>query len=375
VPGAELSDYHHRMAGSAKVRPRQDVRFCRSADGVTIAYAVHGSGPPLVIDSCWLSHLQYDWESPVWRHYLIELGKIATVYRFDERGHGLSDRDVTDHSLEMRLADLEAVVDDAGLDRFALLAMAQGGPVAIEYAVRHRERVGRLLFYGSYAGVEAVDISEEDRLLDETFDNLIRVGWEKPTPEFRRVFTYLMIPGATEEQMGWLDELQRRATSAEVAVVARQQRRRADASHRLAALDVPTLVLHSLHDRMNAFTYSRQLASEIPGARLVALDSQNHIVLEDEPAWQVFMGEVTGFLAEGAPPVALEGRDPRDVLSGRELEVLALAARGQDNAEIATELTLSVRTVERHLQNTYEKLGLRGKSARAGAVSRLHAAG
>ena len=367
--------YHARMAGSARVMPRQDVRFCRSADGVTIAYAVHGSGPPLVIDSCWLSHLQYDWESPVWRHFLTELGKIATVYRFDERGHGLSDRDVTDHSPELRLADLEAVVDDAGIDRFSLLAMAQGGPVAIEYAVRHPERVGRLLFYGSYSGVDAVQTSEQDHLLDETFENLIRVGWEQPTPEFRRVFTYLMIPGATEEQMGWLDELQRRAATAEVALLSRRQRRRADATRHLAALDVPTLVLHSLGDRMNPFAYARHLAAGIRGARLVALESDNHIVLADEPAWPVFLREVADFLAEDAVPAPPEGRDPREVLSGRELEVLTLAARGRDNAAIAGELTLSVRTVERHLQNIYEKLGLRGKAARAGAVSRLLSVG
>jgi len=357
--------------------PRQDVRFCRSADGVTIAYAVHGSGPPLVIDGCWLSHLQYDWESPVWRHFLIELGKIATVIRFDERGHGLSDRDVTDHSLELRLADLEAVVDHAGLDRFSLLAMAQGGPVAIEYTARHPESVERLIFYGSYAGVDSVQTSKQDRLLDETFTNLIRVGWEQPTPEFRRVFTYQMIPGATEEQMGWLDELQRRAVSAEVAVEARQQRGLANSAHRLGALDVPTLVLHSLGDRMNPFVYSRFLAAEIPGAKLVSLESDNHIVLETEPAWPVFLREVTDFLGADttAAPAPEVGADPRSMLSARELEVLTLAAQGHDNAAIAADLTLSVRTVERHLQNIYEKLGLRGKSARAGAVSRLLAAG
>ena len=361
------------MGGSPRVSPRQDVRFCRSADGVTIAYAVHGSGPPVVIDSCWLSHLQYDWESPVWRHYLTELGKVATVYRFDERGHGLSDRDVHDHSLELRVADLEAVIDHAGLDRFAVLAMAQGGPVTIEYAVRHPGRVTRLVFYGSYAGIGAAETSEDDRLLDETFDNLIRVGWEQPTPEFRRVFTYLMIPGATEEQMGWLDALQPRAVSAEVALTARRQRREADASRHLSTLDVPTLVLHSRGDRMNSFAYARALAAGIPQARLVALESDNHIVLEDEPAWPVLLREVTEFLAEDAPPVV--ARDPRELLSGRELEVLTLASRGHDNAAIATELGLSVRTVERHLQNTYEKLGLRGKSARTGAVSRLLSVG
>ena len=132
-------------------QPRQEIRFCRAPDGVRIAYAVHGTGPPMVVDSCWLSHLQYDWQSPVWRHYLEEWGRTNTVIRFDERGHGLSDRDVTDHSLEARLGDLEAVVDDAGLDRFALQAMAQGGPVAIAYVAKHPERVSRLVFYGSYA--------------------------------------------------------------------------------------------------------------------------------------------------------------------------------------------------------------------------------
>ena len=141
----------------------QDIRFARSADGVGIAYAVHGSGPPLLIDACWLSHLQFDWESPVWRHYLVELGKIATVIRYDERGHGLSDRGVTDHSLEARVGDLEAVVADAGLDRFALMAMAQGGPVAIEYAARHPDRLTRLMFYGSYSGARAGSSAEELR--------------------------------------------------------------------------------------------------------------------------------------------------------------------------------------------------------------------
>jgi DNA-binding NarL/FixJ family response regulator len=176
--------------------------------------------------------------------------------------------------------------------------------------------------------------------------------------------------------MGWLDELQRRAVDAEVALLARRQRRQADATRRLASLDLPTLVLHSLGDRMNPFICARQLASEIRGARLVALESDNHILLEDEPAWPVFLREVTEFVAEDAvaTPVA-PATDPRDLLSGRELEVLSLAAQGHDNAAIAAQLTLSVRTVERHLQNVYEKLGLGGRSARTGAVSRLIAAG
>lgn len=349
--------------------PRQEVRFCRAPDGVRIAYAVHGSGPPLVADSCWLSHLQYDWQSPVWRHYLDEWGREHTVIRFDERGHGLSDRGVTDHSLEARLGDLEAVVDDAGLDRFALLAMAQGGPVAITYTHRHPERVSRLVFYGSYSGQPDKDPGEAE--MNDTLDRLIKVGWARPDSAFRRVFTSLMIPDATEEQHVWLDELQRVATDADTARASRRERLAADASALLADLDVPTLVLHSRGDRMNDFEEARRLASGIDGARLVALDSDNHIVLETEPAWDVFRSELRAFLEQPADTQQPQASTGLDALSPRELEILQHAARGLDNDEIAATLHLSTRTVERHLSNAYAKLDLHGKSARTAAVARL----
>lgn len=351
---------------------RQEIRFCRAPDGVRIAYAVHGSGPPLVVDSCWLSHLQYDWQSPVWRHYLDEWGRDHTVIRFDERGHGLSDRGIEDHSLEARLGDLEAVVEDAGLDRFALMAMAQGGPVAISYVHRHPERVARLVFYGSYSGQPDKDPEEAE--MDDTLDQLIKVGWARTDSAFRRVFTSLMIPNASEEQHVWLDELQRVSTDADTARTSRRQRRSADASALLGDLALPTLVVHSRGDRMNAFEEARYLAAGIEGARLVALESDNHIVLEDEPAWQVYCAEVAAFLHEPdpRPHTPTEGAAAAlAALSPRELEILHLAARGLDNDQIATSLHLSIRTVERHLSNTYAKLDLHGKSARAGAVARL----
>jgi pimeloyl-ACP methyl ester carboxylesterase/DNA-binding CsgD family transcriptional regulator len=357
------------MAGGAEAI--QDIRFARSADGVGIAYAIHGSGPPLLVDACWLSHLQFDWQSPVWRHYLVELGRIATVIRYDERGHGLSDRGVTDHSLEARVGDLEAVADDAGLDRFALLAMAQGGPVAIEYAARHPERLTRLAFYGSYAGAHAVATPEQLELY-AAFEALIRVGWARPTSEFRRVFSSMMIPGGTEEQMRWLDDLQKMAVDAETAVLARSQRQVTDSSGRLAELDLPVLVLHSRGDQMCQFEDSRHLAANIRGARLVALASNNHIVLEDEPAWPVLLRELTEFLAPDRVPAPITVTDNvASVLSPRELDILRLAAEGRDNDAIATELVLSIRTVERHLQNAYAKLGLQGRTARTAAVARL----
>jgi pimeloyl-ACP methyl ester carboxylesterase/DNA-binding CsgD family transcriptional regulator len=343
--------------------PVQQIRFCEAPDGVRIAYAVSGTGPPLLVSTCWLSHLQHDWESPVWRHFLDDLGRFATIIRYDERGYGLSDWDVTDHSLEARIGDLEAVADDVGFDRFALMGMAQGGPPAIAYATRHPERVTRLLFYGSSAGPGG---EPELREKLEAFAGLIKVGWGRPEHHFRRVFTSMMIPGATDEQMRWLDEIQRVAASATTAAQALLQRSEADVAGLLPGLDVPTLVLHSLRDQMNEFENGRRLATRITGARLVPLDSDNHIVLGDEAAWPVFVEEVRRFLAvDGAPAQAADG------LSPREREVLALVAEGRSNEEIATELYLSIRTVERHLQNSYGKLGVRGPSARAAAVATL----
>lgn len=340
---------------------------------MTIAYAMHGSGPALVLNSCWLSHLEFDWDSPVWRHYLVELGRVATVIRYDERGHGLSDRDVTDFSFDRRLEDLVAVVEHAGLGRFALMAMAQGGPVSIRYVVEHPGRVTRLVCASTYAG-SARHVTEDDLLLEEAFQSMIRAGWDRTDPLFRRVFTQMMIPDATEEQMVWMDDLHRRAASARTVQESRRQRGQADASGLLPLVDVPTLIVHSRDERMNDFAHGRQLAAGIPGARLVPLESRNHILLQDEPAWSVFLREVTAFLAQDREADERDGtgagRRPTDVLSARECEVLTLAAQGLDNHEIAGRLVLSVRTVERHLQNVYLKLDVGGPNARTAAVTR-----
>lgn len=353
--------------------PPQDVRFCRSADGTRIAYAVHGAGPPLLLAACWLSHLEFDWQSPVWRRFLLDLGQFATVIRYDERGYGMSDRDVGDFDLPARVADLEAVADAAGFARFALLGMSQGGPVAVTYATRRRERLTRLVLYGTYGS--AMDHDDAQAVeLEQTFQQMIKVGWARPDSTFRRVFTHLMIPGASEEQAGWLDALQARATSTDNAVRARATRMHADVRALLPGLDLPTLVLHARRDRMVDFAEGRELAARIPRARLVPLDSDNHITLADEPAWPVLVDELSAFLAPDrvATPAAVGALRS---LTGRELDVLLLVGQGRDNAEVARTLSLSIRTVERHLTSVYTKLGLTGRSARAAAVARLLASG
>ena len=338
----------------------QEVRFCSADDGVRLAWARHGSGPPLLIVSCWLSHLQHDWQSPVWRHFLDDLGEVATVVRYDERGFGLSEWDVDDFSLDRRVADLETLVEATGLDRFAVLGMSGGAPVALAYAAAHPERVTRMVLYGGMAGE---GLAQPDQAAEEALLATIQAGWARPDPLFRRLFTTAFIPDATEEQMQWMDELQRTSTNTENAVCSRIARSQIDVTGLLPRIGVPTLVLHALGDRM-AEGWGPRLAAGIPDARLVMLDSRNHVLLADEPAWGVFLREVAGFLGEdrAVPPVSN--------LSDRERQILMLAADGLDNAEIAERLTLSVRTVERHFQNIYLKLGLSGRTARAAAVAR-----
>ena len=345
---------------------QQRIGFCASGDGTRIAYGVHGSGPPLLKAANWLTHLEKDWESPVWRHWLGALGETHTMVRYDERGCGLSDRDVSRLDLEAWVSDLEAVIDATGLERFSLLGISQGAAIAIAYAVANPDRVDRLILYGGYArgrlhrGPEAA--AESDLLVQ-----MIKVGWGQPLPAYRRVFTTLFVPEGTAEQMEWFDELQRTSSTGEQAAAIRAARDAVDVTAVAPNVGVPALVLHSREDLTVPFEEGRLVASLIPEARFVALDSKNHILLEDEPAWPEFVSNVREFLGVAAPAPA---RDGRWGLSAREEEVLALVAEGLGNDEIAERLFLSVRTVERHLANIYVKLGVAGRGARAAAAAR-----
>jgi pimeloyl-ACP methyl ester carboxylesterase/DNA-binding CsgD family transcriptional regulator len=281
----------------------------------------------------------------------------------------MSDWAVDDFSLEARVGDLEAILAATGLERFALLGMSGGSAVAMAYAIAHPERVNRLILYGTVCG-EPVTWTPDAWAEEETYRSMIRVGWAKEDAEFRRVFTKRFIPDATEQQMRWFDDLQRMSTSPANAVASRIARQQVDIHRELPKITAPTLVLQATGDRATTFDNAVSVTSRIPGARLVSLESRNHILLADEPAWSVFINEVAGFLEPERRAHGERMPDrPAEELSTREREVLRLAADGRTNDEIAVELTVSVRTVERHLSNTYEKLGLNGRVARAAAVA------
>jgi pimeloyl-ACP methyl ester carboxylesterase/DNA-binding CsgD family transcriptional regulator len=339
------------------------IRFCTAADGARLAYALHGSGPPLVRVATWLTHLESDWNSPVWQHWVQRLGETHTVLRYDERGCGLSDPEVGVLSVDTWVGDLEAVVDAAGLERFDLLGVSQGAAIAVAYAARHPQRVARLVLYGGYARGRQLRGQQEQ---EDALVAAIRAGWTTQDPAFRHVFSMLFLPNGTPEQMAWYDELLRATTSVDSAVALFRARGAVDVVDSAAAVQAATLVIHARGDRVVPLEEGRLLAALIPGARFVLLDADNHILLSDEPAWEQFVSALRGFLDVPVPAAAPAlGTDD---LTARELDVLALVAEGLTNEAIAERLAISVRTVERHVSNIYAKLRLSGKAARAAAA-------
>lgn len=277
---------------SSGTKLQQEVHFCTASDGVRIAYALAGQGLPVVKAANWLNHLEYDWQSPIWSRLLHELATRHRLVRYDERGNGLSDWDVDDISFEAFVRDLESVIEAAGLDRFALLGISQGCAVSIVYAIRHPERVSRLVLYGGFARGRTKRDAEHAR----TLFSIVEQGWGKENPAFRQFFTSLFFPEGTPEQMQWFNDLQRITTSPENALRIMRATGDVDISDLLPQVRVPTLVLHCRNDAAVVFDDGRRLAAGIPGAKFVALESRNHLVLESEPAWEKLIGEIKAFL-------------------------------------------------------------------------------
>jgi pimeloyl-ACP methyl ester carboxylesterase/DNA-binding CsgD family transcriptional regulator len=338
--------------------PKQTIRLLKSG-GVTVAWASAGKGPALVKASTWLTHLEYDWDSPVWRHWTQFLAEHFQYIRYDERGSGMSQWDLEDLSNEHWLGDLEAVIEAAVPNRpVALLGMSQGGASAIQYAIAHPERVSHLILCGAYAqGVgRRNDVDAEKRY--NAILELTRQGWGRDNPVYRQLFTSRFIPGATLEQLQWFNDLCRRTTTPELAYKLLEARKIVDVIALLPQVSVPTLVLHARSDEVVPLSQGQMLAATIPGAKFVELDSANHILLENEPAWRRFKEEVLAFT--GVAPT-------RDnpifaTLSAREREILTLLARGLTNLDIGRELFISEKTVRNHVTSIFEKLGVHSRA-------------
>ena len=338
------------------MKPEQEIHFAKAKDGVSIAYSVTGKGPLLVKAANWLSHIEYDWDSPVWQHWFTDLSKHNRLVRYDERGCGLSDREVSDLTFERWVDDLETVVDTLGLERFPLLGVSQGGAVAIAYAVRHPERVSHLILYGAYGRGRLVrDASAAAMEEAATMSNLIKLGWGREHDAFRQVFSCQFMPGATLEQLQAFNELQRMSCSAENAVRFLEEFNQIDVMKIASQVKCPTLVMHARGDLRVSFDEGRLIAAQIPGARFVPLESKNHILLS-EPMWDVFMAKVIPFLAE-QPQSNAKDKQLAD-LTPREQEVLAYIAKGLDNSTISEQLGLQEKTVRNHITHIFDKLAV-----------------
>src|SRR6185295_9800977 len=267
----------------------QRIHFCSTTDGVRIAYAKVGDGAPIMKAANWLSHLEFDWQSPIWRHMLSEFARDHTFIRYDERGNGLSDWNCEDLSFGAWVEDLAAVVNAAGLDRFPLLGISQGGAVAIAYAVRYPEKVSHLILYGSYARGWAKRDSPEEIEQRQAQLTLVKLGWGKDNPAFRQLWTSLYAPDATPAQAQSFNDLQRTSTSAQNAVRLLTEMGNVDVVHLLPEVKVPTLVLHCRDEAGVPFEEGRKLAGTIPGARFVPLEGRNHLLLEGAPSWGKFV--------------------------------------------------------------------------------------
>jgi pimeloyl-ACP methyl ester carboxylesterase/DNA-binding CsgD family transcriptional regulator len=346
-----------REAGGVQRVATQRIRYVRASDGVQLAWADAATGPVLVKAANWLTHLEEDWDSPVWGHWIRFLCRHSRLVRYDERGCGMSDWEADDLSLERRVGDLETVVAAANLtEPFAMLGISQGGSTCVAFAARHPERVSHLVLYGAYARGVLRRGNPESARPHQAIIDLARYGWGQDNPAFRQIFTSRFIPGGSDEQIGWFNDLCRKTTSPRMAAALMESRAVIDAVPYLDKVRTPTLVVHARDDQVVPLAEGRLIASGIPGAQFVELDSKNHILLESEQAWGKFQGAVLEFLGREAEPT---GDDPAfGSLTPREREILALLTRGLGNADIAGKLSLSEKTVRNHISSIFDKLGV-----------------
>ena len=343
---------------------RQHIQFCTSADGTRIAYATMGSGPPLVRAASWMTHLEHDAINPITVPYWEEFSRDHTFIRYDLRGHGLSERNVEDMSFAAWVKDLEAVIDAAGLDRFSLIGMSAGGPLAIAYAAHHPEQVQKMMLHGAFVrGIRVHDLRPEQIEQIDALNHMVEVGWGTKHAAFRQIFSALLIPSGNVDQWQWWNELQRQSSSGRVAALALQTMQGIDVRSLTSSVACPTLVTHYTDDTSVPFAEGRLTASLIPRARLVAFNDRNHILIKGDPAWEEFVEEFRKFFGTDTPSRPLSASQPSfPQLSARETEVLDLIARGMDNDQIAARLELSPKTVRNHITSIFSKLEIYTRS-------------
>lgn len=350
---------------------RSQIQFVTTADGVRVACARTGSGPPLVRVSGWMTHIERDRRGPVWGHWWRELSHRHQLIQFDVRGSGMSDRNAPNIGHEGWMRDLEAVMDAMEIERAPMIGVCHGGTVAAAYAAHHPERVSRLVLYNSYShGAFTEGVSEHASSQAETLRRMIELGWGKRNAAFREVFGRLVMPSASADRVAWLGETERLTATPETAARMWTEFHKVDIRGLLGDIRAPTLVAQVKGDSLVPFEAGRRLASVIPDARFLPLEGDNHVLMPEDEAWPVFVRELRDFLAEDGPASAAQ--DGFGELTRRERSVLELVAHGLSNTEIGETLSISAKTVRNHVSNILDKLDA---PSRAQAIVRARDAG
>ena len=338
----------------APTRLRQHIRYARVTDATKLAWAESGTGPLVVKAANWLTHLEYEWESPVWKHWNQFFSSHCRFVRYDERGCGMTEWHGGALSLEQWADDLGAVIDAARPEGpVTLLGISQGAATCIRYAIDHPDRVSRMILYGGYARGALRRGTPDAASAHRAMIDLTRVAWGHDNPTFSQIFTSRFIPGGSQEQLQWFNDLCLKTASGEVVAKLLEARAAVDISALLGDVRTPTLVVHARDDEVIPVAEGRLVASAIPGAEFIELDSRNHVLLEHEPAWLRFQDAVQSFLKLGAGNAQVFA-----TLSARERQVLSLMTEGLSNDDIAERLSISEKTVRNHASNIFDKLGV-----------------
>jgi pimeloyl-ACP methyl ester carboxylesterase/DNA-binding CsgD family transcriptional regulator len=341
------------------MRLRQHVRYLTTSDGARLAWAESGSGSTVVKAANWLTHLEYEIQSPIWKHWIEFFSSGNRLVRYDERGCGMSSWHTGALSLAQWSADLETVIDAAQpAGAVTLLGISQGAATCIDYAIRHPERVSRIILWGGYSRGPYMRGTPAAESVYKAMIEVARVAWASDNPTFRQMYTSRFIPGGTPEQLRWWNDLCRESTTGEVIASLFEARAMIDISAALSRLRIPTLVIHARGDQVVPVDEGRRLASGIAEAMYVELDSRNHVLLEAEPAWVQFQEPVRRFMHAGEPSLSAAF----SALSSREREVLSRMSEGLSNARIAESLKISEKTVRNHASNLFDKLGVKSRA-------------
>lgn len=337
--------------------------FCELPAGQRVAYAEMGHGPPLVMLPGWLSHVEQLWSHPSAASARDKFAASRRFIWYDRLGCGMSDRTGFTPSIENDIEQLLAVLDAAGVQRCNLIGYSWGGPAATVFAARYPERVDRLVLYATYARGAALSSQEAH----ESFTGLLRANWNLGTLTLGTVF----IPNASGRDLRWFSRFQRATTSPEMAIALLDEMRRHDVREALTQVRAPTLVLTNRHDPVVHPDNAREIASLVPGSTLHVLDGNEHepFIRDSGSVVETVIAFLDGRPLHSAP--VARPKAGAAALSPREIEVLRLLASGSANKAIARTLGIKIQTVERHIANTYRKVGARGRADAALAAARL----